>query len=239
MILPFSMMDFAEAKKADKLDEQYSAEAVTNAFAALTPYMIITDENKVIFDAKQAKHDGLDKKAIKMGKEYTKMQNMVMKSISDDPKKQAKLDKKISKKFAKFFDKLKNDKDFKLGVLELLLQPAYAASCNYNGPHPENAQVYTNTNTSSISALKSHLSGLGYHTVAGYASSIQPLNYNGYDHAKGIYAYGCNFDVFREQAVIYDSDTYKYQSLEPNPELSNYSHPVWWWTGYVITWHLP
>lgn len=61
------------------------------------------------------------------------------------------------------------------------------------------------------------------------------------DFTKWLTVNGCNYGVFRSQAIPYKVGTIwkvKFQSPEPNPEINSYTWPAAvWWGPYVVYWH--
>lgn len=49
--------------------------------------------------------------------------------------------------------------------------------------------------------------------------------------------YNCSWGAFRDQADIRTNSQYKWQPLEPNPQLLDYLPPSWWWVLYTAWWH--
>ena len=224
MILPFSSMDYANADKKNQ-DEVYDGTQVKEAFILLDPYMTVTEERQITFDKKAAKEAGLSKKVIKFGKEYSELQNDMIKKVKKGDN--VKLDKEKSKKFDKFFNKVKEgNTSFSL---QSLIPVAYAANCNYWGPHNQPDAV---AGTASFTPITNYLVYLGYHQVQKPYSGDPSI-----DYAKDVTAFGCDDGVFREQAIIRSALTYDTYNPEPNPEVFSYDWPAWWWGPYVLAWH--
>jgi len=221
MILPFSEMNYAEA------EEVYDGTKVKESFIQLDPYMTVTDEKKILFDIKSAKENGLDKKIIKIGKEYTKLQNDMIDSLKSEDKTNLTLDEKQVKKFEKFFKKIKNGDDALF--TQSTIPTIYTASCNVWGPH---AQPNAVDETATFTPIATYLIYNGYHQVQVPYSANPSI-----DYAKKTTAYGCENGVFREQALIRSSVTYDTYNPEPNSEVFDYVWPSWWWGPYVLAWH--
>lgn len=263
MILPFSMMDFADAapndkasdkaknkdksdkgKKSDKANKvKYAAQDIQDAMQKANSYMSITD-NIVTFDKKSAKQT-MSMHEIKIMKDFVKMQNDYVQKVKDNPNKKHKFDSEIKDKFSEFKKQVKANKNKIKGVeyfSQWILPEVFAwtSVCggSWDEPHDEYSKKTIGTYSSETSAATAALN-LGYHQVSVYASN--PLAYfETVDMGKFTTEYGCNNGVFRDQIVVTQSGSNydnRKQIKEPNPEFLSYSAPVWWWTWYTYDWH--
>lgn len=204
----------------------YSADEIENAFDAIAPYVTVSDKKISKLDIASAKKGGVSKDAIKIGLEAILMQNNMVRNMYNDSTEKMTVSKADLNKFSEFFDKVKNNG---LGSVN-------AMSCNYNGPHPQPDTDYTgsyNTVQAAIDDLPS-----SYDEVSWYAAAFDD------DWHDWVSAYGCADGVFRYQSAIVDHDNSgdfehreNHSPGEPNPEVLEYGWPVWWWSGYVYTWH--
>jgi len=159
MIIPLSIMEIASAA-TQNTEEIYDGAKVKEAFIQLDPYMSLDDEKKIIFDSNTAKDNGLNKKTIKMGKEYAKLHNDMIDSLKDGISDIMKLDEKESKKFTKFFKKIKKGDDSLF--TQSVIPATYAASCNIWGPHDQPDAV---PKVVTFTPITTYLIFRGYHQV--------------------------------------------------------------------------
>lgn len=202
----------------------YSADAVDAAFNAIKPYVTIDDKQIVNIDVKKAIANGVSGKYIKISQEFLEMQNKMIQDINDDPTAKMTVSNEDQGKFSEFFDKVKNKG----------LDDVTTLACNYNGPHNQPSTNYSGDYSSAQAGIDDLPSS--YDEVSWYASAFV------HDYHDWIVAYGCADGVFRYQTSIVGSGTdwehrENHSPSEPNPEVLEYSWPVWWWGGYVTTWH--
>lgn len=170
------------------------------------------------------------------------MQNKMIQDIIDDPIKRMQVSDEDSDKFKKFFDKVRyqglKDRTIKTSFLESVIPLAYAThACNYNGPHNQPSVTTTGSYTDRTAAINALSSG--YSQVPLWASYNYPDDYHDW-----VAAYGCADGIFRYQTIVFDAGSdwqhsNQHSPGEPNPDVLAYGWPVWWWGGYVATWHLP
>ncbi|MCJ8306930.1 MAG: hypothetical protein HRU07_07785 [Nitrosopumilus sp.] len=226
MVLSFSSMDYAEAD-GKRQGEVYDGKEVKDAFVNLDPYMTVAEDKKIYLNEKAAMEDGISKRDIKLGLEYIELQNTMMRKIQAGTATYATLDKEKAKKFEKFFSIVKEGEDdpFEKSIFPV----AYGAWCNVWGPHYQPNPV---SKTATFTPISNYLVYRDYHQVQ------EPWTFNSeIDYAKKIVAYGCDNGVFREQAIIRSTVGYSVYNPEPNPEITTYMWPTWWWGPYVYSWH--
>jgi len=234
MILPFSGMNYAEAK-ADK----YEASEVADAINLVTPYVAL-DENGIASFTVKTKDIPLDKKTIKIATNYMKMQNSYTSQAKDNPNKKPTINKELRDKFSNVEKDIKEKKyKSKNSItntisLEWILPEAFALWGDVCGgqainPHPAPTIYNYYRSQGAVAWLGSN----GHSLVPSYASN----NY-GSDYGKVVNAYGCGNGEMRAQAVVTSYNYHTSQQPEPNPDINSYTAPVWWWDGYVFLWHV-
>ena len=226
-MVPLLLAGFGGNAFAAPESTSYSAEAVNDAFDAIKPYVTINDEKIASIDVREATKKGISNEDIKNSKEFLRMQNKMIQDIHDNPEAKMVISNEDQEKFSKFFDGVRNNE---VGDVTI-------ASCNYNGPHDQ-PDVTTTGSYSSRTAAVDALSS-GYNQVPAYASGNHPD-----DYADWVSAYGCADGIFRYQTIVFDAGSdwqhsNQHSPGEPNPEVLAYGWPVWWWSGYVYTWHNP
>ena len=241
-MIPLLVVGFGSTSFAEDTTDEYSAKETVSAFDAVEPYVTL-DENKIVkLDVSVAKRNGVSNEAIKVAKEYMRIQNKMLQDVYDDPAKKLKVSDADKKKFKKFHDKVKNEGIKKFPILpsyfNFLLPAVDASGCNFNGPHPQPDVEYTGSYTTAqagVDALPS-----GYDKVTWYAASFT------HDYHDWVQAYGCADGIFRYQSAVTDHQnpgTWEHREPhspgEPNPEVLEYGWPVWWWGDYVYNWHDP
>ncbi len=231
LILPFSAMDFAEAKSM-----KYEATEVSDAIKAITPYVALNEDGIAEFTVKKNAIP-LDKRTIKIASDYIELQTSYSKQSKDHPQKRTSIDKDLVDKFSKFIEdvkqkKVKSESPAKISGFNWILPEAFAWGevCGGAPWNPQSKPPVYELYTSE--GAVNFLLGDGYHLVEQYAS----LNF-GDDYAKVISAFGCGNGEMRKQGLVTGQNDYNSQSPEPNPEINSYSAPVWWWDGYVFIWH--
>ena len=234
MILPFSGMQVAEAKKT----ESYEVMDIAYALTAIEPYATINEDGSVTIDTSNAVKN-ISKKDFKIAKDYLKHQNHLVKQLRDAPDKKPVYDEDSLNKFEKLFKHIKDGKEGKQASVtetigNMFVPKAYAAWGDVCGQSPwnplPNPPVYLKTG---LPTAQSYLTSQGYHQVAFYATTDY-----GNDYQKNVSAYGCSNDEMRQQGLVQSSITYNDQGPESNPEIHSYTAPAIWWDAYVIAWHL-
>jgi len=221
MILPFSGMQFAEAKET----EGYEVTNIESALKAIEPYATINEDGSVTIDTDNAVKN-ISKQDLKIAKDYLNYQNHLVKQMRDTSDKKLVHDEYSEKKFSKLF---KHIQDVKSG--ESIGNNAWGDVCGQSPWNPlPNPPVYLETG---LPTASSYLISQGYHQVAIYATGDY-----GNDYQKNVSAYGCYSDEMRQQGLVQSSITYNDQGPESNPEILTYTAPSIWWDLYVIAWHL-
>ncbi len=234
MVLPFSGMNAAQG---DAETQRYSPTQVSDTIKAITPYVIL-DENGLVQFTKDISEIPLDLETIQIASDYIEMQNSFRSQAQNNPDEKPVVSDELTEKFSEFTkdiqDKKTKSKELINDIIgfDWILPEAFAWGEVCGGapwnplPAPQVYLLYT------IGSAVDYLLGDGYHQVPIYASG----NY-GNDYAKEVNAYGCYRGEMRMQGIVQTYNSFNSQGPEPNPEILEYTAPVWWWDGYVIAWH--
>ncbi len=206
---------------------------------SLSPYMKINKDYSVTFDISKAKANGLPKRLIQMGVEYSAYNNKSVAIIKSEGIYSGKL-KALpeSSKFNAVFDAMSS------GSADATMRAATTTSnlvCGGSQQQPhicparKNSGIFKATKTEISNNVKSQ----GFHNT--YWPGCGSTGYScPEDFTKWVNAYSCTWGSFRTQARILQqgsSWTYWTQTPEPNPEIFSYNWPVYWWGQYVQWWH--
>jgi len=231
IVVPTTSMAFAK--------QNYSAEQIDTALQNVTPFIMI-DENKLgKFDISTAKKSGISNENIQIAKKVLKAQNNMIQRVHENPNERMYVDDTDAedlKEFKKAIQKGKqgNNESKLFGIQYAFVDVCGGSSSN---PHSQPSTTYK-YGFSTHSTAVSDLTNNEFHKVPVYASFTY-----GDDYHDPKTLYGCTTDSFRHQSVIQADDSgYKHKEHhspgEPNPEVFAYTHPVWWWSFYVIEWHI-
>jgi hypothetical protein len=232
---------------------KYGVSDIKDAFLKAEPYVRLGEDYIVYFDIGSAKGHMIEYH-IRIITDFIAMQNDYVQQIHDNPDEKPTLDEKLKKRFSKLNENIDKEKEMNKMNLESNwpILPAYASNSivcggNTDDRHDEYAKKFIPiSHEMTYGYASSTVTSHGYHLVPVYASNPEV---HGRDYAKEtiVPEYGCGFGVFRHQITIVYTDTNKdgdkewalqQQIKEPNPEILSYWHPVWWWTYYVIIWHI-
>lgn len=209
-------------KTPPKYSEEYTTEQVLQM---VTPYITVNEDKTVSLDIKSAVKNKVPKLVILKAIEIIKQQNELVKGertdIQDMP------------------TEFTSTPGMSVQAEGISMQ---ALGCNWAAQTEAPNRYSFSTYQSTLAASKAWLTGIGYHNVAGYA-----LHPNAWDNPAiaerdfqlSVSAHGCEPGVFRAEAYLYQDNVYGYSSPEPNPEYldTSYTWPVWYWPGYVVSWH--
>ncbi len=240
---PVGVVKIASLATAGEDGIESEEDAMAKAIVAAAPYVDLSEKNIATFDVAEAKKGGLSDSEIDFVIIYIEMQNQLMESLNKGALDQG-LDEKMSKQFEPFFrraarrglqDIPKNKKAVDTSAMVAMALPI-ACGGSSERPHPCPPRLSTSFTSTSRANVVARLIYLGYHKTLDYACGG-----NQNDYSVVVSAYSCNNGPFRRQAIISGSGTrwtYTTQSPEPNPELTLYTWPAYWWGGYVRWWHL-
>ncbi len=242
---------------------------VVNQMAKIEPFLQLNPDKTVVFNHFSAQLK-LDKETLKTGKIYERLHNSVISAVSEDrPAFQSQQDKEDLKLFEPFFkmvqesgalttqellntlnkdnvtvvpkNKLTKQIPKVVSLSSKSKQQTLSLACS-GGSIPSPAycpawQFPTNQYTSAAAAGNALLQ-MGYHST--YAPGCGWEYPCTVDYSKWLSVNGCNYGVFRNQAITFQSGTkwkIRFQSPEPNPEVLSYNWPATWWGTYVVYWH--
>lgn len=245
MILPFSGMNYANA------DEQtitpYTLEEIDSAFTNSEGYVIYTETNRMIVLEKQMKQDGVSEDDIKIMSHWAKVNNKMMKANESGDRELVNqaFDIEREGKFQVFF----NSEVTPIDPNNPQPTPMNYFSSSACGitfgqtSHPHVRAELGLSGYSSQSDVQQVLVDMGYEPV--WVPATDPaLVYRDYSKTNWTGVGGCDNGEFRDQHVIYPDipeNAYAWYTMtnmnEPNPNLTHYPAPTYWWNTYVIGWH--
>ncbi len=219
--------------------ESPSAEQIDDALTKVSPYVEIDAKKIGHLDISSAKKNGISDSDLKIASQILKAQNNMIKRIHENPNERMYVDAADREGLEEYRKSIQEGKKGNTDVELLGIQYAYAADVcggSSSNPHTEPTVVTTGSYVSKAAAI-ADLPGT-FHEVPQYAS----YNY-GNDYHDPRTLYNCTTDSFRYQTIVQDTGSdweYSQQHSpdEPNPEILAYTHPVWWWSFYVVEWHI-
>lgn len=190
--------------------------------AMITPYITINKDKTISFDRINAETNDIPRHVIEQAKVIIDEQNRLIRG-------EISTVRSLDVYFEDIREGRTSDKITKHG-------------CNWAAQTQPPPRLSYLTYQNTLSSSQAWLTALGYHNVAPYA-----LHPNAWDNPaiaerdfqKSVSAHGCQPGVFRAEAYLYQDNVYGHSSPEPNPEYldTSYTWPVWYWPGYVVSWH--
>lgn len=212
------------------------AETLTSALLEMGPYVRLREDKTIAVDVESARSAGKSESSIQIALDMAELNNEILggQSLTADSPEVTELEAKFEPMFSSVAAG-QNPEAYSAQSGDVSTQ-AKACGGNRNDPHPCPPRRYSSRRFRSRRALGAYLRYIGFRETPGWASG-----YARADYTKKIYAYGCNFGAFRVQAFGYvgSAGNWRYftQSPEPNPVLTSYRWPTWWWGSYVRWWH--
>ncbi len=244
MILPFSVMDIAQAEPPST--ERYSAQDIQTAVEKADRF--ITQENFLISIDEESASSVMSNHELDIINDFIAMQNDYVRKVMANPNEKHSFDPELQNKFSELIEEIKENKNRvrEVDYISNWILPeafAWADVCggSLNNPHPEYIRKdIRKTNT--VTEAQYIVVGWGYSEVPFYASYVWwGFTDDLVDYGKQITAYNCNHGAFRDQIVIEHHDDSQWhlmkQIKEPNPAFDDYVQPVWWWIYYTAVWH--
>ncbi|ABK77835.1 hypothetical protein CENSYa_1211 [Cenarchaeum symbiosum A] len=219
---------------------KYEPSEIKDAFTKADPYVTQDEKLIIYFDADAAK-GAMTERQVRIMEDFVLLQNDLVQQARENPDAKPVPDEGLRDRFSKLGDQIR-DKDLQAGAY-WMLPPAFAwtdvCGGSFDNHHPEYVRKVVGRYDTKQEAV-AFVTGQGYHEVAAYAS-LHYLNVDIVDTARFTNEYNCTDDSFRDQIVINGEEegwVLEEQIKEPNPEFLVYIHPAWWWTFYVIEWHV-
>ncbi len=240
MILPFGMMDEAQAKNT-----YYDRNFIDRTFAIAQHNITYENETQhMILDVPSMIEDGLNQNQIIMVEEFANLQNELMDLTLNENPSETEIREHISS--------MENGKFRHL--FEVNTATRYSGSyfsltaCGITfgeSAHPHYPATFGLNNHHTKQSIQNALESMGYYSVQWPYADWDNV---GLDYGKKNYTgYAtCDDGEFRDQHFIYSPDQQhptmsNWHTLvhtnEPNPDLGSYTTPTWWWNTYVAGWH--
>lgn len=243
MILPFSMVDSAEAAK------QYTRAEIDHAFTAADGYVTYVENNIMKVDRDSMIADGVPYKDMKIMTKYAREHNKLMNALASGVESDIVTAREnvLNGSFKNLFDAPTGDFELATDVDYWSLNACGVTSGN-SSTWPSNPQIILGVSGySSQSSIESALSSQDLHKVNWPYSDWGDVVYAEKNFTgKG----GCNEGEFRDEHHVYDDTvTHTYNGVsssgyheliqynEPNPEVFDYDNPTYWWAVFVQQWH--
>jgi hypothetical protein len=228
---------FASVASAQSGSATAEAKRLTEALREMGPYVKFRQDKTIVLDISSARHAGISATSVQIAIDMTELNNEVLtgKSLTASSSQVEELQARFEPMF-KGIARGHNPEAYLAQSGERTARAATACGGNRSRPHPCPRRVNSGRYFRSQGALEAYLGYIGYSRSPGWSSGYAPV-----DFTKVVPAYGCNNGPFRRQAYGFRSGsrwTYWTQSPEPNPVLSRYIWPAWWWGSYVRWWHL-
>ncbi len=201
----------------------------------LSPYMQLNKDNTVTFNMIKAKNSKLPSNLIATGLQYQKFHNKVMAEIGLKGINGVAVEQlPEAQPFTQVFANAKNQSQ----ITPLVNGVDTICGGGFLRPHTCPARINSGVYKNTVTEVRSYLKNIGYHNTysPGCGSGGPCPN----DFTKWVNANSCTWGSFRTQALAIQSGsrwTYWTQTPEPNPEINNYSWPIFWWGPYVAWWH--
>ncbi len=185
--------------------DKYSLDEINSAFENTENYVTYTDKkNQMKIDVASMKSDGIDKKDIKIIKQYAKVHNKIMKSFLNHGNMTAVVDYAKTGKFSQLFTPtelpITGQSHQNTDYLSLYACGIWAWQSHTEPPVLVGKQGY-----SSLSAIQKAIVSDGYHQVQQPWADKRDVGYT-YAKINPIGIGGCNGGEFRDENHIYSPD---------------------------------
>lgn len=205
------------------------------------PYVELGRDKTITVNIAAAEEAGVKRFAIKAATNMAELNNRIMSNIYEEKMLTTSSPEieQLNEEFEPLFMEIalgRNQEAYQAQAGNVRTTQARACGGNRNNPHRCPSRRDSRRFFRSARAMRANLLYRGFAETPGWASGYAP-----YDFTRVVPAYRCNNGPFRIQAYGYrvrrNRYTYWTQSPEPNPVLTRYVWPTWWWGSYVRWWH--